>query len=156
LCPTLTISWPAPPVLSTCISSKQFELTFTQRSAELCTAIRRTYLTVRLLAVQSMGWSNYAPSSQTSTRSKSTATGGSSHARPETVDRARGRIARYDCHRVSRGQRTASAAETIRNHETLVLRDAARDVFINALLNPPRPNEALRSAARRYRAGMGL
>ena len=48
-----------------------------------------------------------------------------------------------------------AAAETIRNHETLVLRDAARDVFINALLNPPRPNEALRSAARRYRAEMG-
>ena len=49
-----------------------------------------------------------------------------------------------------------AAAETIRNHETLILRDEARDIFINALLNPPRPNEALRSAARRYLAEMEL
>lgn len=49
-----------------------------------------------------------------------------------------------------------AAAETIRNHETLVLRDEARDVFVKAILNPPLPNEALRSAARRYKAEMGL
>ena len=49
-----------------------------------------------------------------------------------------------------------AAAETIRNHETLVLRDEARDVFVKAILNPPLPNEALRSAARRYNAEMGL
>lgn len=49
-----------------------------------------------------------------------------------------------------------AAAETIRNHEVLVLRNEARDVFINALLNPPAPNEALRSAARRYRAETGI
>ena len=45
---------------------------------------------------------------------------------------------------------------TIRNHETLVLRDEARDVFVKAILNPPLPNEALRSAGRRYKAEMGL
>jgi uncharacterized protein (DUF1778 family) len=45
-----------------------------------------------------------------------------------------------------------AAAETIRDHEVLVLRNEARDVFINAFLNPPAPNEALRSAARLYRA----
>ena len=49
-----------------------------------------------------------------------------------------------------------AAAETIRNHETLVLRDEARDVFVKAILNPPLPNEALRSAARRYKAERGL
>lgn len=49
-----------------------------------------------------------------------------------------------------------AAAETIRNHEILVLRDEARDVFIDALLNPPAPNEALRSAGRRYRSEMGI
>src|SRR5689334_15084960 len=49
-----------------------------------------------------------------------------------------------------------AAAETIRNHETLVLRDEAREIFIDALLNPPAPNQALRSAARRFRTETGL
>jgi uncharacterized protein (DUF1778 family) len=49
-----------------------------------------------------------------------------------------------------------AAAETIRNHQVLVLRNEARDVFINALLNPPAPNKALRSAARLYRAETGI
>jgi uncharacterized protein (DUF1778 family) len=49
-----------------------------------------------------------------------------------------------------------AAAETIRDFETLVLRDQARDVFINAILNPPPPNGAARAAARRYKTEMGL
>jgi uncharacterized protein (DUF1778 family) len=49
-----------------------------------------------------------------------------------------------------------AAANTIRDFEMLVLRDQARDVFINAILNPPRPNNAARAAAERYKAKMGL
>lgn len=49
-----------------------------------------------------------------------------------------------------------AAAETIRDFETLVLRDQARDVFINAILNPPPPNDAARAAAQRYKTQMGL
>jgi uncharacterized protein (DUF1778 family) len=49
-----------------------------------------------------------------------------------------------------------AAADTIRDFETLVLRDQARDVFINAILNPPLPNDAARSAAQRYKTEMGL
>jgi len=49
-----------------------------------------------------------------------------------------------------------AAADTIRDFETLVLRDQARDVFINAILNPPSPNDAARAAAQRYKTEMGL
>jgi len=49
-----------------------------------------------------------------------------------------------------------AAADTIRDFETLVLRDQARDVFINAILNPPPPNDAARAAAQRYKTQMGL
>ena len=49
-----------------------------------------------------------------------------------------------------------AATETIRNYEALVLRDEAREVFVKALLNPPLPNAALRTAAKRYKAKMGL
>jgi uncharacterized protein (DUF1778 family) len=45
-----------------------------------------------------------------------------------------------------------AALKTIQEHETLTLRDAARDVFINAILNPPVPNDAARAAAARYKA----
>lgn len=46
----------------------------------------------------------------------------------------------------------AAALETIRQHEQIVL--SARDsaIFVEALLNPPAPNERLRAAARRHRA----
>jgi uncharacterized protein (DUF1778 family) len=44
-----------------------------------------------------------------------------------------------------------AATETIRESEVLSLRDKARDVFVNALLNPPAPSAALREAARRHR-----
>lgn len=43
-----------------------------------------------------------------------------------------------------------AAAETIKSIEVLTLRDAAREKFIDALLHPPAPNAAARSAAKRY------
>jgi uncharacterized protein (DUF1778 family) len=49
-----------------------------------------------------------------------------------------------------------AAAITIKDFEVLHLRDQARDVFINAVLNPPAPNRAARAAAERYRKNMGL
>jgi uncharacterized protein (DUF1778 family) len=48
-----------------------------------------------------------------------------------------------------------AAADTIKDFEVLTLRDQARKVFVNAILNPPPPNEAARAAARRYKAQMG-
>lgn len=48
------------------------------------------------------------------------------------------------------------ATATIQNFEVLHLRDEAREVFINAILNPPAPNDAARAAAERYRKHMGL
>ncbi|MGA2483566.1 MAG: DUF1778 domain-containing protein [Candidatus Acidiferrales bacterium] len=48
-----------------------------------------------------------------------------------------------------------AATETIKDFETLSLRDEAREVFVNAILNPPAPNTAARAAARRYQGRMG-
>ena len=45
-----------------------------------------------------------------------------------------------------------AAANTIKDFETLTIRDEAREVFIRAVLNPPAPNQAARAAAARYRA----
>lgn len=47
------------------------------------------------------------------------------------------------------------AAETIKDFEILSLHDKARDVFVDAVLHPPGPNEAARKAARRYMAQIG-
>lgn len=44
-----------------------------------------------------------------------------------------------------------AAADTIKNFEVLHLRDEAREVFVNAVLHPPAPNRAARSAATRYK-----
>jgi len=44
---------------------------------------------------------------------------------------------------------------TIRDHERLELDTHEREVFVTALLNPPKPNEHLQSAAAQYRATMG-
>ena len=44
-----------------------------------------------------------------------------------------------------------AATETIKDFEMLRLRDAAREVFVKALLNPPAPNATARAAARRYK-----
>jgi uncharacterized protein (DUF1778 family) len=49
----------------------------------------------------------------------------------------------------------AAAAETIREFESLSLRDEAREIFVNALLNPAEPNEALKAAVARHKQ-MGL
>jgi uncharacterized protein (DUF1778 family) len=48
-----------------------------------------------------------------------------------------------------------AAAVEIMEFESLVLRDEAREVFVKALLNPPEPNEALKSAVARQKQ-MGL
>lgn len=45
-----------------------------------------------------------------------------------------------------------AAANTIKDSEMLMLRDQAREVFVNAVLNPPAPNEAARAAAQRYQS----
>jgi uncharacterized protein (DUF1778 family) len=49
-----------------------------------------------------------------------------------------------------------AAANAIKDSEMLGLRDEAREVFINAVLNPPAPNQAVRTAAQRYKKNMGL
>jgi uncharacterized protein (DUF1778 family) len=49
-----------------------------------------------------------------------------------------------------------AAMETIEDFQTLRLRDEARKVFVNALLNPPAPNAPARAAAQRYKKHMGL
>jgi uncharacterized protein (DUF1778 family) len=43
-----------------------------------------------------------------------------------------------------------AAAETIRDFELLTLHNEASNVFVNAVLHPPAPNEAARKAAQRY------
>jgi uncharacterized protein (DUF1778 family) len=48
-----------------------------------------------------------------------------------------------------------AAKETINDFEVLRLRDDAREVFVNAILNPPAPNKAARMAAARYKEHMG-
>lgn len=42
------------------------------------------------------------------------------------------------------------ATRVLSEHERLVLNDTARDVFMNALANPPAPNAKLRAAAKKY------
>ena len=44
-----------------------------------------------------------------------------------------------------------AATNTIKDFEVLHLRDKAREVFVNAILNPPAPTDAARAAAERYR-----
>jgi uncharacterized protein (DUF1778 family) len=49
-----------------------------------------------------------------------------------------------------------AAINAIKDFEVLSLRDEAREAFINAILNPPAPNEAARIAAERYKKDAGL
>lgn len=49
----------------------------------------------------------------------------------------------------------AAADNTIKNFEVLHLRDQAREVFVNAVLNPAAPNRAARAAATRYKKQRG-
>jgi uncharacterized protein (DUF1778 family) len=48
------------------------------------------------------------------------------------------------------------AVKTIKDFEMLTLCDEAREVFMNALKNPPAPNEAMRLAAERYKKHTGI
>jgi len=48
-----------------------------------------------------------------------------------------------------------AATNTIKDFDILQLRDQAREVFIDAVLNPPAPNDAARAAAERYRRNRG-
>ena len=45
-----------------------------------------------------------------------------------------------------------AAAMVVQEHETWVLNRRESKTFVDALLNPPDPNEALRAAAARYKA----
>jgi uncharacterized protein (DUF1778 family) len=48
-----------------------------------------------------------------------------------------------------------AATDTIRDFEVLTLRDEAQRVFVDAVLNPPPPNQAARAAAQRYKRQLG-
>jgi uncharacterized protein (DUF1778 family) len=43
-----------------------------------------------------------------------------------------------------------AATNTIKEYEMMSLHGETRDVFVNALLNPPGPNAAAKRAAKRY------
>jgi uncharacterized protein (DUF1778 family) len=47
-----------------------------------------------------------------------------------------------------------AASEAIKDFELLTLHEDARDVFVNAILNPASPNQAARAAAKRYQDQM--
>ena len=47
------------------------------------------------------------------------------------------------------------AARIIRENESLTLSRQSREVFVDALLNPPRPNERALTAARRLKREIG-
>ena len=47
-----------------------------------------------------------------------------------------------------------AALNTIRDFETLTLAEKSRKVFVEALLNPPKPNERAKAAARRFKQEM--
>jgi uncharacterized protein (DUF1778 family) len=47
-----------------------------------------------------------------------------------------------------------AALNTIREHEVLTLNEKAKRIFVEALLNPPKPNERALEAARRLKKEM--
>jgi uncharacterized protein (DUF1778 family) len=49
-----------------------------------------------------------------------------------------------------------AAKRTIQEQTILKLSKSDREVFVNALLNPPEPGEKLRDSAKRYKQRMGL
>lgn len=49
----------------------------------------------------------------------------------------------------------AAAERVIESHEKVTLSATDWDVFFDALINPPEPNEKLKQAARRYRERVG-
>lgn len=48
-----------------------------------------------------------------------------------------------------------AAVRTIRENETLTLAERSRKVFVEALLNPPKPNEKASVAVNRFRQEIG-
>lgn len=44
-----------------------------------------------------------------------------------------------------------AALNTIRDNEQLMLAEKSRKVFVEALLNPPKPKQRLKAAARRFK-----
>ena len=48
-----------------------------------------------------------------------------------------------------------AAARVIEAHEVWVLADRDREVFVQALLNPPAPSPRMKAAAQRYRRQLG-
>ncbi len=48
-----------------------------------------------------------------------------------------------------------AALNTIRDYEQLVLSQEARKVFVDALLNPPKPNDKAVAAAKRFKREIG-
>jgi uncharacterized protein (DUF1778 family) len=49
----------------------------------------------------------------------------------------------------------AAAERVIDSHEKITLSARDWDIFYDALINPPEPNERLKAAARRYRQRIG-
>jgi hypothetical protein len=45
--------------------------------------------------------------------------------------------------------------QRLKDFEVLHLREEAREVFVQAVLNPPAPNDAARAAAERYKKQIG-
>lgn len=50
---------------------------------------------------------------------------------------------------------TEAARRTVKAHQIIALTAKEQKVFVEALLNPPKPGSQLRSAARRYRELIG-
>jgi uncharacterized protein (DUF1778 family) len=50
----------------------------------------------------------------------------------------------------------AAAYKVIEQHQTLMLSLEDSEAFVNAILNPPQPNEALKSAALRHKQTMSV
>ncbi len=53
------------------------------------------------------------------------------------------------------GSAVAAAQRVIGSHEKITLSAKDWEVFYDALINPPEPNEKLKEAARRYRERVG-
>ncbi len=48
-----------------------------------------------------------------------------------------------------------AAVRTIHDHETWTLTGRDRELFVNALLNPPKPSARMKAAAQRYKERVG-
>jgi uncharacterized protein (DUF1778 family) len=48
-----------------------------------------------------------------------------------------------------------TAVRTVREHDVMALTTRDREIFVNALLNPPLPGARLRKSARRYKERAG-